>query len=169
MFSKNKELQRAVDKLYENIKDCKYGEKFSWGVLKELSGNEKLKKQELYYVVNSACLLLMQNDMKYLQSIHGFGKYIIEPREHNIVAKKKAKKSVKIYRTAGQVLASTNLELLTEDQKREVVDSANKYSTLEMFSQEMLKKRKLSSAKKEDILNASFFLDAIQLFSKNKE
>lgn len=165
MFEKNKQLQQAIDTLYENLKDEEYGKKISWNKLKALAGNESLSKDNLYYVANKVCLMLMRNNQRYLETVRKAGKRIINPDEHQLVAKKKVNKSVRIYRNAGAILASTNMDELTEEQKQQVIESANKYSTLEMFTLEMLKKKKIGKSNKEDVRTASLFLDAIKMFA----
>lgn len=170
MFEKNKVLQKAINTLYEQLKEEQYGKKFSWKTLRIMIGEEgqEMTQDNLYYVVNKAGLLLMGNDQKFLMSIYKYGKRIINPREHTIIAKKTISKSVKIYRKAGQVLASTNMDKLTKEQKTDVIESANKYKTLEMFATEIIKRKKIGVRKEEDIKNASIFLDTIKMFTKEE-
>jgi hypothetical protein len=166
MFEKNKELQRAIDKLYTELKDEEYGSKYSWEELRNLAGlRPTIGKNEVYYVTNKVCLMLMAYEQKYLDTVHKYGKRIVNPEEHGILAKKKAKKSVKIYRKAGAIIACTNMDKLTEEQKKQMIDNANKFSTLEMFAQEMLKKKQIGKTSKDNIKTASLFLDAIKMFT----
>ena len=165
MFEKNKQLQKAINNLYNFLKKEEYGSKYSWAKLKEISG--VTKDEHIYYVANRVCLMLMRNDQKFLETERTYGKRIVNPSEHGLIAKKTANKSVKIYRKAGAVLASTNMEELSEDQKKDVIDAANKYNTLEMFANEMFKKKQIGNASKSDVKTAGLFLDAIKLFSGN--
>ena len=168
MFEKNKKLQNAIDKLYSILKDEEYGNTYSWNKLALLSGMPNTNKQDIYYIANKVCLLLMKHDQKYLITEHGSGKRIVIPSEHNLIAKKTANKSVKIYRKAGAVIASTNLDKLNDEEKNEIIQAANKYSTLEMFTNEMLKKKKIGQSSKEDVKTASLFLDTIKMFADKK-
>ena len=93
--------------------------------------------------------MMMQFDQKYLVTVVGVGKRIINPAEHSVVAKHKVKRSVRLYRQAGAVLSSTNTDMLTSDQKRQVIEDANKYSTLEMFANEVLKKKQIGISTKD--------------------
>jgi len=166
MFEPNKQQQDAINKLYNKLKDEPYGARFSWDELKDLSGLDDVDKGVVYYIANKVCLMLMVTDQKYLATEFKYGKRIVNPNEHELIAKKTASKSVKIYKKAGAVLASTNMDELSEDEKRTVVDAANKYSTLEMFTNEMLKKKKIGEVGKDDLKTAGLFLDAIKMFAK---
>lgn len=168
MFERNKMLEKAVERLYEIVRKEKYGTKFTWDEIAHLSGIDGDDRQKLYYVANKVCLLLMRNDQKYLETVANHGKRIVNPSEHNVLAKKKVNRSVKIYRKAGNILASTNLDELDEEQKNEVITSANKYRTLEMFTTEMLNKKQIGKSSKDDIKTAGLFLDAIKMFSDKK-
>jgi hypothetical protein len=165
MFDHNKQLQKAIDTLYEKMKSLNYGDRFSWNKLAQMSDLSTKDMNKVYYVTNKVCLMLMKNDQKYLETEHKYGKRIINPQEHQLIAKKTANKSVRIYKKAGAVLASTNMEELTDEQKKEVIEAANRYNTLEMFTTEMLKKKQIGIAGKTDVRTASLFLDAIKLFT----
>lgn len=166
MYEKNKELQRAIDRLYNELKDSEYNSRYSWSELARLAGlHQSIGKEIIYYIANKVCLMLMTYDQKYLDTVRSFGKRIVEPKDHGVLAKKKAKKSVKIYRKAGAIIACTNMDKLTDEQKATMVESANKYNTLEMFASEMLRKKQLSKSSKSDIKKAGLFLDAIKLFT----
>ena len=170
MFEKNRQLEKAINNLYTEIKDKEYNDKLSWEELKKLCNvpGMVVSKQQLYYVVNKVCVLLMTHDRKFLVGVMGFGKRIINPDEHSVVAKKVVKKSVKIYRKAGTILASTNMDELNDKQKQEVIESANKYSTLELFASEVIRKKEIGKSSKGDVKTASLFLDAIKLFADKK-
>jgi hypothetical protein len=166
-FIKNKVLETAIMNLYNSLKDEPYGQQFSWkDIAQRTKLKDKLTQDNLYYIANKVCLLLMSSDNRYLETKQGYGKRIIKPEEHNYVAKKKVKSSVKIYHKAGQILASTNMDELTEEQKKQIIYDANKYSTLEMFAKEILQKKKIGVSQKEDLSKASLFLDTIKLFTK---
>ena len=163
----NPVLEYAAEKLYSAIKDADYGSKFSWDELECLGGFKKgeVKRSQLYIVVAKVCLLLMVNDKKYLYTVHGFGKRIIEPIEHSVVAKNKVKRSVKIYRKAGEVLGSTNMDCLSSDEQKQIIHEANKYRTLQTFTNELLNKKKVGHSTDDSRDLAGFFLDAIKLMS----
>lgn len=165
MYKPNKELQNAINVLYEFLKNENYGKSYSWHELSSLAGFKTFNSDNIYYVANRVCLMLMRNDKRYLQTVHGVGKRLINPNEHQLFAKKTANKSVKIYKKAGAILASTNMDELNDDQKREVIEAANKYTTLEMFTQEMLSKKRIGVSGKSDVRTASLFLDTIKAFS----
>jgi hypothetical protein len=57
------------------------------------------------------------------------------------------------------------MDNLSDDEKKQIIMDANKYTTLEMFAKEVLQKKKIGITKKEDIAKASLFLDAVKLFS----
>jgi len=166
IIKENVIIQGAIRTLYDAMREKEYGEKFAWDELRQMTGVIDLPLDRLYYVCNKVCLLLMEHDQKYLETINSYGKRIILPSEHGIVANKKVKRSVRIYRKAGAVLTSTNMGELTDDQKKQIVYDANKYSTLEMFAREMLNKKQLGKSEEEDGSKASLFLDAIKLFTK---
>ena len=166
----NKKIQFAVDRLYKELKDIDYGKEYKWEELMELAGLPKdANMSEIYYIANKVCLMMMQFDQKYLVTVVGVGKRIINPAEHSVVAKHKVKRSVRLYRQAGAVLSSTNTDMLTSDQKRQVIEDANKYSTLEMFANEVLKKKQIGISTKDDNRTAGLFLDAIKMFTDSKK
>ena len=167
MYAKNKLLEKAINRLYERVRTEEYGCKFTWEELRVISGLDGEDKANLYYVANKVCLMLMEHDQKYLETLAGYGKRIVNPSEHNLIAKKKVARSVKIYRKAGSILASTNLDKLSEDEKLSIINEANKYRTLEMFTSEMLKKKQIGKSSKGDVKTAGLFLDAIKMFSEN--
>lgn len=163
-FAKDELLQKKINILYENLKGRPYDTKITWKEIKNIIGLDDIR--QVYYVANKVCLLLMYHDSKYLATEHGVGKRIIKPNEHDVVAKKNVKKSVKIYKKSGAILASTNMDLLTDDEKDRVIVNANKYATLEMFANEMLKKKEIGKKSPDDVRTASLFLDAIRMFTQ---
>lgn len=166
MFDKNKKLQEAINNLYVDLKDKDYGQVFTWEEIAKKSGLNNPDKNLVYYVANKVCLMLMVHDSRYLATEHGKGKKIIKPEEHTLYSKKKAQRSVKIYRQAGAIMHATNMDLLSAEQKKEAIDNANKWSTLQMFAEEMLKKKQIGKSSIPDVRTAGLFLDAIKLFSK---
>lgn len=163
-------IEKAVTQLYDNLKDTEYGSRYTWHRLKELSGfgNREIKQETLYYVANKVCVLLMQQEQKYLETEIGYGKRIIRPNEHVGASRKIVKRSVRIYRKAGEISGSTNFDNLTEREKQEAIEHANKWRTLEMFSKELLKSKRIGTVKKEDVATAGIFLDAIKAFTDKR-
>ena len=165
-FDSDKQIEKAVNQLYDALCDAPYDTRFSWDELRDLAGlSKKTTMQRMYYVVNKVCVLLMGGAQRYLVTEMGNGKRIIKPGEHQLEAKKKVKRSVRIYRAAGHILASTNMDELSEEQKREVMENANKYATMEMFSRELLSKKRIGSASSDNVRLAGVFLDTIKLFT----
>lgn len=159
-FKKNPKTEKAINTLYESIRELPYDQRISWGELNKRTGTT-LSVENLYYVVQRVNDLMMANDSKYMETVHGFGKRIINPSEHSTVARKKVRKSVKIYRKAGAILASTNMDELNEDQKTQILSDAKKWQTLELVHNELLKKKekKLTTEQKE----SKIMLDMISL------
>jgi len=168
MFTRNRDIDLAVNNLYEKVKNAEYGSRYSWKQFLDMTGiKTPFTKNQLYHILGRVSSLMMANDMRVFTTIHGYGKRIINPDEHNITAKKQIKRSVKLYRNAGGILAATNLDLLNEEQKNEVISDANRYRTLELFAVEVLKKKTLPHL--EGAENpANLILDMIKLFSNSK-
>jgi hypothetical protein len=169
LTKKNFEIEKAVKKLYEAVKDTEYDKKFSWADLKRLSGleNKSDKIDTLYYVVNKVNSMLMVNNQRFLITQYGFGKRVIRPDEHSGVAKGEVKKSIKKYRRAGAILACTNIDDLSESQKTEVINSANKYRTLELFTSDILRRKSISDmSNKEKLQTADLLINTMDLFKK---
>jgi len=166
MFDINKELQVAINKTYEAVHDHEHGATFTWDELRAFTGLRSASKEKMYYIANKVCLMLMRHDSKYFDTIPGKGKRIILAEEHGVIAKKTVNKSVRIYRKAGAILASTDMDKLSEDQKRDVIEKANKYATLELFAKEVLKTKKIGKNTPDQIEKAGLFLDTIKLFAK---
>lgn len=171
MFKRNIFYEKAITTLYENIRGSDYGTKYSWKDLQKLAGleNKQVDIECIYYIANKVCLLMMQSDQRFLMTVPSFGKRIINPVEHSAVAKKKVKHIAMGYRDVGKVIASTNMDMLSQEQKNQVVEDANRYSTLEMFANEMLKKKSVGIVKKNDVLTAGLFLDVIKMFQKQEK
>lgn len=167
MFEKNKKIQDCVDRLYGVLKDAEYGSEYTWEELDAISGFGGDMKGS-YYIANKVCSRLMVFDQRFLVTIQNFGKKIINPSEHSVMAKKTIKKSVKVYKRAGSILACTNMDKLTEEQKVEVVENANKYSTLQLFASELLKKKKIGGGGGSDRQTAGLFLDVIKMFTEKE-
>jgi len=168
MIKKNKKIENAINNIYEEIKSCDYDTKFNWDKLAKMTKILSIKKEDLYYILGKVNLLLMQFDQKCLITIHGFGKRIINPKEHDLLAKKTAKKAVKQYKKAGAIISSTNLNELNEEEQKNIIESANKYHTLEMFTSEILKKKKIGTYNKIDSRSAGLIMDTMKFFSDGK-
>lgn len=164
-FEKNPLLEKFIDNTYNNIKDDDYGVSYSWGELKEIASEnteQKPSQQQLYYILNKVNLLLML-ESKYLKTIIGFGKRILKPNEHVLESRKIVKQASKRYRKAGSIIGSTNMDKLNQDEKKDVITAANKWRTLEMFHNELIKTKKI----KDESLNkqsTKFILDYLELF-----
>ena len=169
LMEKNPVLDRCVNQLYEAIKESAYNTKYSWDQLKSLAGLRSMKQETLYYVVNKVCLLMMANNQRYLVTECKYGKRVILPSEHGIAAHNTIKKSARVYRKAGAIIASTNMEELSEAERNDIIDRANRYSTLEAFSNEILRRKRVGVDVKESARMANVFLDAVKLFTRGDE
>lgn len=163
MIKKSKELTECVDSVYNYLKGKEYDSRFSWEDLKQATGNMAVTKNRLYYILSRVNEMLMTTDSRCLQNVNGFGKRIIRPQEHVLVARKTVKRSVNIYKNAGRILGSTDLDRLDDDEKKEVVDDANKFRTLQLFTSELLKKKSLKDTRDIPKEDAGFLLDVIKL------
>ena len=137
-FEKNPKVQRAIVELYEFIKTVDHGTDISWEDLKAKTGLPAVSQDLLYRIVNKVNELLI-TDSKYMSTVHGFGKRILNPTEHRVEAKKKVKSSARIYKKAGLILASTDMDRLDEQEKIRVIEEAKKWQTLEHIHTELLK------------------------------
>ena len=148
-FEKNPRIQRAIRVLYEFMRELEYGTEISWDDLKLRTELPSISQQTLYRIVNKVNDLLI-TDSKYMSTVHGFGKRILKPTEHRVEAKKKVKSSARIYRKAGTILASTNMDSLDEQERNRVIEEAKKWQTLEHIHTELLKTSKKPEQKKLD-------------------
>jgi len=64
--------------------------------------------------------------------------------------------------------SSTNLNELNEEEQKNIIESANKYHTLEMFTSEILKKKKIGTYNKIDSRSAGLIMDTMKFFSDGK-
>ena len=166
-FKKDVVLQRAIDNLYNALKESEYGKSYSWDELYRLCGVKELSLPKLYYICLRVNAILAAHDSRYMVTEHGRGKRMLNPREHDDKAKAKVKESIKKYKAAGQILASTNVDLLTSDEKKRIVDDANRFRTLELFTTELLKKKKLTNKAKAE--QASIAFDMLRFISKTND
>jgi DNA polymerase III delta prime subunit len=170
IIKKNEMLELATNTLYDKLKTAEYGSRHSWDDMRKMAGLPSgIKKESVYYVASKVRWLLMRYDNRLLQTVAGFGKRIAKPEEHSGAAKKKVRKSVKVYKEGGAILASTNMEMLTEEQRNEVMEQAGKYRTLEWFASELLKTKRIGHSAPTDQIAAGHFLDMIKFMSKPKE
>lgn len=142
IIQKNMQIDLATRKLYDYLHTMDYGQTITWQELANNSGAQ-LSQTQLYYVCNAVNEMLMSNVSRCLTSVTGVGKRIINPSEHSMSARKTAKRSVRIYEKAGKILASTNLDKLSDDEKNQVINDANKFRTLQLFTEVALKKKQL--------------------------
>jgi hypothetical protein len=165
------EIDAAINSLYAVLKDKPYGSKFSWEQLAEYAGDNIIQnsdgKSTLYYIVSQSGILLMRHDQRFLQTELGYGKRIIHPKEHGTIARRTVGRSVRLYRNAGLILAATNMDELTPQQKQEVILDANRYRTLALFTETLLNSKKLGVVETEDPSKAGFFLDLIKTLSES--
>jgi len=159
----NKELKVWVEQIYSILKDKSYGVSFSWDELASIINNPAISRAKLYQIIDKVNNKLMVNNRKYLETISGFGKRIIQPSEHSEVSRRSVKGAVRKYRKAGQVIASTNMDSLDEFQRKQIESDAMKWRTLELIGSEMSRKKVLVKDKdvKDDLVS-----DVIRLFSK---
>jgi hypothetical protein len=167
--TKRKKIDEATIKLYNNLKDENYNTTITWEQLLQLTETPNLTKPELYYVVLRTNDLLMLNNQKHLKTIQGIGKRIINPNEHTIEARKTAKRSVNVYRKAGKIIASTNLDLLAPEEKSQVIEDAKKWKTLEFFTNEMLKRKAIAKTSNETTDSLSFVVNIVDFFNKSSK
>lgn len=139
-LKKNLMLERCMHNLYSHLKNADYDEFFTWEQLEGMAAaSDKLTKQQLYYVVNKTNEMLLFEDRKCLATISGVGKRVMRPEEHREAARKRVRTSVSAYKRAGAILAATNLDRLSEDEKSKVVMDMNKWRNLQMLTEEAIK------------------------------
>lgn len=165
----NPEVVYATNNIYEALKTKEYGTQFTWDDLAKFSKLTNPPKPLLYYCTNRANKLLMMHDSRFLQNVHGLGKRILNPNEHAVTAKRTAQKSVRMYRKAGQILACTNVDQLTGDEKEQVIRDANRWRTLELFSSEMMKNKQIKTDADMSPENVRQAIDFIEFFKKAKK
>lgn len=164
-FQHNVAFEKAINTLSEKLSVADYDSKFSWDELKSLcKAGVDLSRKDLYYILSKVNKLLMQNNQRALVSIQGFGKRILKPNEHSTVARKEAKKSARIYRKAGQIINATNLDGLNSDERLRVIEDANRWRTLEMFQNEILKKPTLQH--KSEVEKKALLFDMMKIFGE---
>jgi len=158
----NKLYKDWAEKLYNFLKGQRYGFSISWTELAGFIGQPNLEREKLYVIIDKVNNRLMFNEQMYLETISGFGKRIIEPKEHSEVSRKSVKSAVRKYRKAGRIIASTNVSELDDYQRRQIENDAMKWRTLELISSEMARKRVVNSKGdvKQDLVS-----DVIRLFS----
>lgn len=150
-FKKNPNLEICINKLYLNLKDMEYGAKFSWNELATMCGptGKIISATQLYYVVKVVDGMMQAADKKLLGNVRSYGKRIINPEEHSLLARRTVKRSVKIYKKAGMILHATNLDKLDKHQQKEIMSDAQKYKTLEFFAKEALSDSKAKAGSVE--------------------
>jgi hypothetical protein len=163
VYEQNKELNECKKILYDFFKDKEYGVSFSWEEIKKVLVGYKLNKQQLYLVLSIVNKMLV-TDQRQLETIHGWGKRILCPKEHVGASRKVIKQATKKYRHAGRIINATNMEMLSEDEKREAIDAANKWRTLELFTNELTKKKQITDDH-VDPRTAKTVMDVIKLLS----
>jgi len=172
MIRTDKFLEEHTGILYNELKNKEYGEKLSWENLRKLANLDRsVDMDTLYYIANKCCIMLMANDKKYLKTIFGYGKMIIEPNQHIGESKRKVKQSVKKYIIAGKILNATNMEMLSLEEQKEVIEKANKFSTLKMFTEEILLERKTlpDKRKSKDMRRTELISDIVTLLTDDKK
>lgn len=147
---KNQKIERAIKELYNILKEKPYNTQLSWKEIKEMTKEEELTKEQIYYITEKVNEMMMSYDSKYLVTVYKIGKRIINPNEHKIEARKTVKKSTKMYKKAGAILASTNLDELKPEEKQQIIEDANKFRTLELFTERLLKKKKITQEQKPE-------------------
>jgi hypothetical protein len=152
-FERDERIVRAVERLYNQLKDAAYGTTYSWDDIKLLTGLPQVSRERLYYISSRVNDLLL-HDSRYLETLMGVGKRLLNPEEHRVSARKQVKRSAKIYRKAGNILAATNLDAIESvDERKKVISDANKFRTMELLHNVMLKKgsKKLGGSSSEKV------------------
>jgi hypothetical protein len=162
----NKEINKCIEVLYEQMKGFDYGISLNWQELEDICKPFKkdIKRQELYYILEKVNELMQIHERKYLQTIYGFGKRIILPSEHTEESRKNTKRAAKIYKKSGIILASVNQDKLTPEELKEVETEARKWRTLELLSSELTRKKKLKLSTENN--DSNLLSNVIELFSK---
>jgi len=147
IIEKNPKVQIAIENLYSAFKIAEYGRVYTWDEIAKIMDEPTLAHNQVYYVGIKVNALLMANDQRVSKTIHGYGKKILNPTDHTGAAREKINQSTKKYVEAGKILMATNMEMLNTDEQKRVSDDARKFRTLELFTSELLKKKKLSAGK----------------------
>jgi hypothetical protein len=167
-FKKNILIEKAINNLFNSIKDEDYNSQFEWDELAYRCGiTPKPTKQQLYCILQKVNNL-MGAEQKYLKTVCGFGKRIINPNEHGIEATRTVKKSARIYKKSGAILASTNMGKLTQEEQNQIMQQANKYKTLEMMSEQLINRRFINKERSYEKVG-TLFLDFMKLIKEEKE
>jgi hypothetical protein len=141
-FERDDKIAKAVDKLYQHLKNADYGTEYSWADVKLLTGLPQVSQERTYYIASRVNDLLL-GDSRYLETVPGVGKRLLNPDEHRVSARKQVKRSARIYRKAGKILAATNIdEISSVDERQKVISDANKFRTMELLHDVMLRKDK---------------------------
>jgi len=160
-FKRRPETEESIFQIYNQVKDLDYGVSLNWDKLEKMSGYV-MSRERLYDVVDAVNRLLMSKHQKYMETIIGEGKRIVLPNEHSLAARKKVKESARIYRKAGLILASTNMNMLTNDEKEQIIRDSNRWRTLELVHNELINKRTLSKEK----TNQNIIKDVVELLNE---
>jgi hypothetical protein len=165
---RNFNLERGIDNLHKVLKEAEYGKEFSWADLSKMA-KTILSKPQLYYVVNQVGERLEEQDHRVLVTSRGVGKRIINPSEHIVVATKLGKKSARIYTKALKKVNATNLDLLSPEEQKATLLQADRFKTMKLFADEMLKSKKIGKVTSKDNQTASLFLDVVKLLTKSEK
>ena len=165
---RNFNLERGIDNLHKVMKNVEYGKELTWDEMSKIA-KVTLSTPQLYYVVNKVGEMLEEQDHRVLVTSRGVGKRIINPNEHIGVATKLGKKSARIYNKALKKVNATNMDLLNPEEQKATLLQADRFRTMKLFADEMLKSKKVGKVTSKDSQTASLFLDVVKLLTKDEK
>jgi len=128
MYENNIKRQQRIDKMIEYVSSLNYGDMIPYSDIKNIIGVNP-QTQEGYLIMTKVNHALVTKQM-HLKTIMGKGRRLLNPSEHLDESRNKVKKALNPIKDSKQILESTNIDKLTDEQKKEVISEANKWKIM---------------------------------------